>query len=96
MTSTRNNSAGSPPDATPRYAPPKNAGGDDPLAALIAQSEAAADALLAGMDWEAHDAGLLKLAAQSDRAAQQLLAQDNAFTPGTGSGVHSGTGDRTT
>ena len=96
MTSTRNNSAGSPSDATPRFAPPENAGTDDPIADLIARSEAAADAVLASIDWDAYDAGLAALAAESHRAAQQLLGGDVAFAPGNGSGVHSGSGDMTT
>ncbi len=82
-------------DATPRYAPPKNAGDDDLLADLIARSEAAADAFLASIDWEAYDAGLVALAAESHRAAQLLLGGDIAFTPGSGSGVHSGSGGMT-
>lgn len=98
MTSTRNHSAGSPSDATPRYATPKNTGSDAVLADLIAQSEAAADALLAKTDWESYDALMGELAAQSDRAAQLLLqlAQSTAFTPGVVSDVQSGTGDTTT
>lgn len=94
MTSTQNHSAGSPSDATPRYATPKNAGSGALLADLIAQSEAAADALLAKTDWESYDALMGELAAQSDRAAQ--LAQSTAFTPGVVSDVQSGTGDMTT
>lgn len=96
MTSTRNHSAGSSSDATPRYAPPEIAGDDDLLADLIARSEAAADALLASTDWVAYDRMLGELAAESDRAAQLLLGQDIAFTPDVGSGVQSGSGDMTT
>lgn len=92
MTSTRNDSAGASQDATPRHDPPFFAGADDPLADLIARSEAAIDALRASVDWDAYDAMLAELAAESDRAAQLLLGQYDAFTPGSGSGVHSGSG----
>lgn len=92
MTSTCNHSAGSSRDATPRHDPPIFSGADDPLADLIARSEAAVDQLLASMDWDAYDAMLAELAAESDRAAQLLLGQYDAFTPGSGSDVHSGSG----
>jgi len=90
MTSTGNHSSGASSDATPRCDPPEIPGDADPLADLIARSEAAVDTLLMSMDWDAYDAMLVALADQSDRAAQLLMGGDTAFTPGAGSGVHSG------
>lgn len=93
MPSTHDDSSGTPGAATPRHGAPETAAKTDPLADLIARSDRAVDTLLATTDWDAVDAGLARLAAESDAAMRHyhLLVQqrDNAFTPGTGPGVPS-------
>ena len=54
------------------YSPLRNAGENDPLTALAAESEAAVDRLVASIDWVAHDAAVAALAAQSDAALHHL------------------------
>lgn len=94
MPSVHDDSAGSPAFSSPGYATPGTAGRDAILADLIARQEAAVDHLLASVDWDAHDALVAQLAADSARAADLLVqAQDNAFTGGAGPVVQTGAED---
>lgn len=67
------------------------------LSALIAESESAVDRLLASIDWDAHDAAMADLAAQSDAALHHyaLLMQQDAEHP-AGTMPAGDPGDRTT
>lgn len=80
MPSESDDSPGTHCAASPRYAGGGNAGENDPLRALIAESEAAVDALLASTDWAAQDALIADLERQSRRAADALLGVDARVT----------------
>ena len=99
MPSTRNNSSGTPAVSSPGFPPQENAGRNAYLPALVAESEAAVDRLLANTDWAAHDAALSELAAQSDAAMHHyaLLHQQEAeHAAGVVPAVHQGSGGTTT
>lgn len=69
------------------------------LAALKVESEAAADRLVASIDWDAHDAAMDELAAQNDAALHHLALleqQEAEQSAGVVPAVHDGTGDTTT
>ena len=68
------------------------------ISALIAESESAVDRLLASIDWDAHDAAMADLAAQSDAAAHHyalLVQQDVEHAAGTVPAATGEPGDRT-
>ena len=99
MPSTHNHSSGTPTFSSAGYPDLRNAGKTDLLAALAAESEAAVDRLVASIDWDAHDAAVAELAAQSDAALHHLALleqQEAEHAVGVGSAVHDGTGDITT
>lgn len=98
MPSTHNHSSGTPAVSSAGYPALRNAGETDPLTALAAESEAAVDRLVASIDWDAHDAAVAELAAQSDAALHHLalLEQEAEHAAGVVSAVHDGTGDITT
>jgi 50S ribosomal subunit-associated GTPase HflX len=98
MPSTHNHSSGTPTVSSAGYPDLRNAGKTDLLAALAAESEAAVDRLVASIDWDAHDAAVAELAAQSDAALHHLalLEQEAEHAAGVVSAVHDGTGDITT
>jgi hypothetical protein len=69
------------------------------LSALIAESDAAVDRLVASIDWDAHDAAMAELAAQSDAAAHHyalLMQQEAEHAAGIVPAATGGPGDRTT
>jgi len=78
LTSVSNHSPGSPPVSSAGFSPPKIAGETDPLAALIAQSDRAAAWLLEFESSPPRQAALAQLAEQAQRAADALLAHEQA------------------
>jgi hypothetical protein len=99
MPSINNHSSGTPTFSSAGYSDLQNAGGNALLAALAAESEAAVDRLVASIDWDAHDASMAELAAQSDAALHHLALleqQVDAQTAGSVPAVHDGTGNTTT
>ncbi len=78
MTSVSNHSPGSPPVSSAGFSPPEIAGGTDPLAALIAQSDRAAAWLLEFESSPQRQAALAQLAEQAQRAADALFAHEQA------------------
>jgi hypothetical protein len=99
LPSTHNHSSGTPTVSSAGYPDLRNAGKTDLLAALAAESEAAVDRLVASIDWDAHDAAVAELAAQSDAALHHLALleqQEAEHAAGTVPAVHDGTGDSTT
>lgn len=78
MPSESNHSPGSPPVSSAGFSPPEIAGETDPLAALIAQSDRAAAWLLEFESSPQRQAALARLAEQSRRAADALLAHEQA------------------
>jgi hypothetical protein len=99
MPSTGHHSPGPSDFSSAGFQAPENTGNADCLAALRAESEAAADRLVASIDWDAHDAALAELAADH-LAAMHFLAlhekQEAEHTAGTGPVVEGGSGDITT
>ncbi len=78
MTSVSNHSPGTPPVSSAGFSASKNAGGNDPLAALIEQSEQAATWLLEFENTPQRQTALLELAEQSHRAAAALHDHEQA------------------
>ena len=78
MPSTHDHSSGARSVSSAGSRPPESAGKLDLLDALIAQSEQAAERLLADHDGPAYQAALHDLAEQSSRAAHELLDLERA------------------
>jgi hypothetical protein len=76
MPSVHDHSAGTPAISTPRSAAPENTGNDAGLAVLVAESQRAADQLLAMIDWPAHDAALAQLMDQQQRQFDAYAARE--------------------
>lgn len=78
MTSESNDSPGTPPVSSAGFLPGKTAGETDPLSELIAQSDRAVAWLLEVEADPQRQAALLELAEQAQRAADALLAHEQA------------------
>lgn len=88
MTSESNNSPGTPTVSSAGFSPGKTARETDPLSEMISQSERAAAWLLEFESSPQRQAALLELADQAQRAADALLAHEQAKV---GHSPHGGT-----
>jgi len=79
--------------SSPGFSAAKNPEYDAALAALIAESDRANDALAAAMHAGDYDAAMAAMAAESDLAAQRLLAAHIDHPAGRGPVGITGTGD---